>query len=85
VNSNVERHSVDNSQMVDFFHYRERRVARPSGLGYLSGGSPKTTVEKRVKKCTILLHVVSSASASKLRVTARDHISQLGNELGSME
>jgi hypothetical protein len=37
----IERHSVVYSQMVDFFHYRERRDERPFGSGTLVKGTPK--------------------------------------------
>jgi hypothetical protein len=49
-------------------------------------GAAKATVEKRLKKCTILLHAVSPASASKLKIAAKGQNSQagLGDELGGM-
>ena len=52
----VERHSLIYSQMADFFHYREHRDERPFRAPCtLVKGTTESTVEKRVKKCTILL------------------------------
>jgi hypothetical protein len=42
------------SQLADLFHYREGSAERPSGTLHLGEGCLESTVEKRVKECTIL-------------------------------